>query len=127
MKTKNVLTVSVVACSLLLLTGCGGTKKADVSTGAVTTINENVQTTGVANTKPATKDQCIELMAYAFKFAQLQAQGDTTAITTWAQKANDLEVKYRAAGLEYEQACNKLLSADINFMQVVQKRVAELK
>jgi hypothetical protein len=67
------------------------------------------------------------MMAYAFKVAQFQAQWDKTNVQVWAWKASDLEVKYRAQGLEYEQTCNKFLSSNASFMQAVQARVAELK
>jgi hypothetical protein len=71
----------------------------------------------------------LELMAYAFKVAILQASWDVAGATAWAQKAGDLELKYRAAGREYEEACNKYLTNTngTTFYNDVQKRVKELE
>jgi hypothetical protein len=126
MNTKKALGFSVIAISLLLLAGCGGAKKAPVVT--ITGEVPAVIDTTVTKNKDATKEQCMDLMVFAFKVAQDQAQGKTD-VATWVNKANDLELKYRAEGLEYEQACNKYLAntADMSFFNEVQKRVAELK
>jgi len=64
---KKLLLLSAVIFSLLFVAGCG-TKKADISDTGTT-----AQTTGATTAKDATKDECLELMAYAFKVAQLQA------------------------------------------------------
>jgi PBP1b-binding outer membrane lipoprotein LpoB len=74
MNTKKMLSIVAISCSLLFLAGCGGAKTADVSTGTVPTVTEDTQMPNVPGTKNATKDQCIEMMAYAFKFSQDQAQ-----------------------------------------------------
>ena len=120
---KKLLLLSAVIFSLLLVAGCG-TKKADISDTGTT-----AQTTGATTAKDATKDECLELMAYAFKVAQLQALWNTAGMSTRAQKASDLELKYRAEGREYEEACNKYLANtnDMSFYTEVQKRVKELK
>lgn len=129
MHTKRVLAFSLIAFSLLFLVGC---KKAP-TTPTVTTdqsvVNNGTVTpqTGTTSASDATKDQCIELMAYAFKVAQLQASWDTAAMSVWAQKANDLEIKYRGEGREYEKACNKFLADTTSFYNDVQKRVKELQ
>ncbi len=126
---KKSLLIAVVACSVLLLAGCGTTKKTDVSptTGETDTTVTETQSPETATTKSATKDECIELMAYAFKVAQYQAKWDTANMAKWAQKANELEIVYRGEGREYETACNKYLADTQNFYTEVQKRMAELK
>jgi len=110
--------------SLLLVAGCG-TKTTTTTPTTTTTTTTNATTTN------ATREQCLELMAYAFKVSQLQALWDTAAMWTWAQKANDLELQLKAKNLEYEQACNKYLANtnmnDMSFYNDVQKRVKELK
>ena len=47
----------------------------------------------------------------------------------WAQKANELEIQYRAQNKEYEEACNKYLAntKNMDFYNEVQARVKELK
>jgi hypothetical protein len=74
MYAKKALGFSAIAISLLFIAGCGSTKTPAISTGEVTTVKENVQTPTLTGTKDATQDQCIEMMAYAFKVAQFQAQ-----------------------------------------------------
>ena len=68
MNTKKLLFLSAAMFSLLLVAGCG-TKTTTTSDATTSTTP-----TTTATTTNATKDQCIELMAYAFKVAQLQAQ-----------------------------------------------------
>ena len=129
MQTKKVVSFSLIACSLLFLAGCG-TKTPDVSTNETPVVDTTVKTTDVnVKTTDATKEQCLELMAYAMKVAQLQSLWDTAAMTTWAQKANEIELQYKAKNLEYEQACNKYLAdtKDMSFYNDVQKRIKELK
>lgn len=63
---KKLLLISTLVFSLLLVAGCG--KKTETTTTDTTTVDATTQTS-----TDATKEQCLELMAYAFKVAQLQA------------------------------------------------------
>jgi len=134
MNTKKVVGFSLIACSFLLLAGCGNKtvevtdETTPVDETVTTPVDETVTTTDVKTTD-ANKEECIDLMVYAFKVAQLQALWDTAGMQTWAHKANDLEIKYRAQNKEYEEACNKYLAntADMSFYNEVQTRVKELK
>gem|GEM_PF-5424441 len=66
MNTKKLLFLSVAMFSLLLVAGCG-TKTTTTTPTTTTTTTTNATTTN------ATREQCLELMAYAFKVSQLQA------------------------------------------------------
>ena len=126
MNTKKVVGFSLIACSFLLLAGCG-TKTVEITDG--TTPVDAAVTTPNTKVTDADKKECIDLMAYAFKVAQLQALWDTASMQVWAQKAGELESQYRAQNKEYEKACNKYLAntKNMDFYNEVQARVKELK
>ena len=65
---KKLVLISIVAFSVLFLVGCG---KSTVTTDQTSTTDETTQT---KDTRDLTDKECIELVAYAFKAAQFQAQ-----------------------------------------------------
>jgi PBP1b-binding outer membrane lipoprotein LpoB len=65
---KKLVLFSTIVFSLLFLAGCGN-KKADVSD----TTTVDTTTTVTTEAGDASKNECLELMAYAFKVAILQA------------------------------------------------------
>lgn len=110
--------------SLAFLVWCGGTKTTDVVPTDGTTVENTTTTT--TKTRDLTKDECIELVAYAMKAAQYQAQWDNATFMVWAQKTADLQAKYELNDAQYEESCGMLMT-DMTFMKTVQKRITELK
>lgn len=127
MNTKKLVSMSVVAISFLILAGCGQKKTVETTTVNETPQVQDTQVQGaVQNTAKvdATKAQCLEMTAYGMKIALDTAQWNNTS--KWLQKGADLEQKFRAENVEYEEACNKFMS-DPAFIQEVQKSLQELK
>ena len=120
---KKLVLFSAVVFSLVLVAGCG-MKTTTVTTDTTTPTT----TTTTTNTKKvdATKDQCMDMVVYGMKIALAQTKGDTATATKLADEASALEKKMIAGNVEYEQACNKYMT-DMNFINEVQKRTAEVK
>lgn len=131
MPTKKIITMLVIASTVVALAWCK-TKKADETPAVVQPAEQTAQVEQPApqaqdaKKTPATKDQCMDLTAYAMKVAIDKAQGKDADALKRAQMASDLEVKYGAMNVEYEEACGTYMT-DPSFMQAVQKRIAELK
>jgi PBP1b-binding outer membrane lipoprotein LpoB len=101
MNTKKLLSISVIAISLLVFAGCKTktvTAPSTTTTTTTTTTTPTTPTTPVANGKTvsATQAQCLDLIAYGMKIAIDQGQAKTTDADALAKKASDLEMKYRA-------------------------------
>ena len=121
MYTKKVIVFCGIVCSLLFLSGCGNKAK---NVGIPT----QVGTTQVQNTMkiPATKEQCLELVAYGMKVALNKAKWDDAEILKRVQKAADVQTQYNGANLEYENTCAAFMNDTTTFWQEVQKRVDAL-
>lgn len=120
---KKLLSFSLIACSVVLLAGCGS-KKVDVSD---VTVDTTVPAVTTNTTKvDATKEQCLELVTYGMKVALLQTKWDTATAAKLADEAATLEKKFIAGNVEYETACNKYMT-DASFVQEIQKQVKELQ
>lgn len=122
MNVKKLVSVSLIALSIFVVTGCGRSASNDTPTDEENT-NE-VTTTSTKST--ASEDQCIELMAYAYKAAEYQSKWDNAAFMVRAQKIAVLEEKYNLNDEEYNRICTSLV-LNPNFMTMVQKRMAELE
>jgi len=121
---KKLLSLSLIACSLVILAGCGN-KKADVSD--TTTVDTNVPAV-TTNTKKvdATKAQCLEMVTYGMNLAIAQWKWDTATVAKITADASNLEAKFRTDNVEYENACNKYMT-DADFIKEVQKLTTGLK
>ena len=122
MNAKKLLGISAIVVSFIVVAGCGRSASNDAPTDEEGT-NEVITTWTTSN---ATEDQCVELMAYAYKAAQYQSQGNNAAFMGLAQKISALEEKYKLNDKEYNRICTSLV-LNPNFMKMVQKRMAELE
>jgi hypothetical protein len=74
MNTKKLLSLSVIMFSLVFLAGCGKSTTTIPTVTTDPTAVTDTTTTTPENTRDLTQKECIELVAYAFKAAQYQAQ-----------------------------------------------------
>ncbi|MCX6824113.1 MAG: hypothetical protein NT085_03215 [candidate division SR1 bacterium] len=123
---KKLLSFSLIACSVILLAGCGS-KKADVS-DVTTTGNIAVPAVTTTNGKKvdATKAQCLEMVTFGMNLAIAQSKGDKLNIEKLTQEAATLEKKFNTENVEYETACNKYMT-DADFIKEIQKLTTQSK
>lgn len=123
MNAKKLLGISAIVVSFIVVAGCGKSASNDVSPDEEGT---NEVTNQTETTSKNSEEQCIELMAYAYKAAEYQSKWDNAAFTVRAQKIAVLEAKYNLNEEEYNNICTSLV-LNPNFMPMVQKRMAELE
>lgn len=121
---KKLLGLSLIACSVILLAGCGS-KKADVTDTTTDTTVPAVTATNGQKTD-ATRTQCLDMVKFGMNLAIAQQKWDKMNIEKLTQEAAALEKKFNTANVEYETACNKYMT-DASFIQEVQKLSTQLK
>lgn len=121
---RKFLSFSVVVCSLLFFVWCGATPSADTSPDEKLIGNDTTETQDVTNT--VTREQCVELMAYAMKWTEYMGQKDMVKFYMWAEKLQILQEKYNVDDDIYDQVCNEFLVEE-SFMDEIQTRMWEIK
>ena len=123
MYNKKVVSLVLIAAGLFFLAGCGSSDKAVQEP----IINDGTVIEETTNEMTISKEQCIDVMAYALKVVELQTKWDTESAMVWAQKAADLQEWYISDDAAYEEKCGNYALSDPNIMQKAQERALELK
>lgn len=123
MHTKKLIGIFAAIASLALLAGCGSSQPEEMIDE--TTI-ETTETSSIETPSNLSRDeQCIEIMAYALKWAEYQQKGDLNTFMEWAKKVDALVKQYNLDDEDYEVLC-QWFATQPNFMEKVQKRIQQL-
>lgn len=116
---KHIFITIAAMCSLVLLTGCGGNKEVveDTEDTAGTTVSLTIVT---GDKIEATKEQCLEMVAFGMKVMKAQTEGDMATAAKLAQEWSEYESTLSAQNVEYEESCAKHMT-DQEFMEDIQK------
>lgn len=122
MHAKKLIGIFAAIASLALLAGCWSS---DVVTDDEMLTDTIETTTVVAPSNLSQDEQCIEIMAYALKWAEYQQKGDLNTFMEWAKKVDALVKQYNLDDEDYEVLC-QWFATQANFMEKVQKRIKQL-